>query len=128
VGTLVAMIIVGRLLNLVEARYLVFTGLTLATFTLHQMVGFTEQTSSESIHHRESDAGLRSRVVFRAVEHGRLCNPARPSAHGRDCRPHAFAQPSGARSGFPSWLPSSPRRRRMHANLAEFITPFTMMR
>ena len=49
VGTLVAMIIVGRLLKLVEARYLVFTGLTLATITLHQMVGFTDQTSSQSI-------------------------------------------------------------------------------
>ena len=49
IGTLVAMVLVGQLLKVVEARYLVFTGLALASFTLHQMVGFTDQTSSESI-------------------------------------------------------------------------------
>ncbi|RTL79585.1 MAG: DHA2 family efflux MFS transporter permease subunit, partial [Hyphomicrobiales bacterium] len=36
-GTLVAMLIVGRLLSLVEARYLVFCVLSLAAITLHQM-------------------------------------------------------------------------------------------
>jgi len=49
VGTLVAMVLVGRLLRVVEARYLVLTGLTLATFTLSRMVGFTDQTSSSTI-------------------------------------------------------------------------------
>src|SRR5215472_13583771 len=49
VGTLIAMIIVGRLLKFVEARYCVLVGLALATFTLHQMVGFTDQTSSSAI-------------------------------------------------------------------------------
>ena len=49
IGTLVAMVMVGRLLKLIEARYLVFMGLALASFTLYQMVGFTDQTSSRSI-------------------------------------------------------------------------------
>jgi DHA2 family multidrug resistance protein len=49
IGTLVAMIMVGQLLKVVEARYLVFAGLALASFTLYQMVGFTDQTSSQSI-------------------------------------------------------------------------------
>jgi MFS transporter, DHA2 family, multidrug resistance protein len=49
VGTLVAMIIVGRLLNLVEPRYLVLTGLIFAVCTLYQMVGFTDQTPSSTI-------------------------------------------------------------------------------
>ncbi len=48
-GTLVAMLIVGRLLSIVEARYLVFCGLSLAAFTLRQMEGFTDQTSSDAI-------------------------------------------------------------------------------
>ena len=37
IGTLVAMLIVGRLLKMVEARYLVFTGLMLATMHAHRM-------------------------------------------------------------------------------------------
>ncbi|WP_442756768.1 DHA2 family efflux MFS transporter permease subunit [Methylocystis sp. JAN1] len=48
-GTLVAMILVGRLLKIVEARYLVLAGLSLAALTLHQMAGFTELTSSGTI-------------------------------------------------------------------------------
>jgi DHA2 family multidrug resistance protein len=49
VGTLVAMLMVGRLLKVIEARYLVFVGITLAAFTLDQMVGFTDQTSAREI-------------------------------------------------------------------------------
>ncbi|HEY8161111.1 MAG TPA: DHA2 family efflux MFS transporter permease subunit [Methylocystis sp.] len=48
-GTLVAMILVGRLLKVIEARYLVFAGLSLAALTLHQMAGFTDLTSSGTI-------------------------------------------------------------------------------
>ncbi|KAF2991227.1 DHA2 family efflux MFS transporter permease subunit [Methylocystis sp. MJC1] len=48
-GTLVAMLIVGRLLKIIEARYLVFAGLSLSALTLHQMSLFTEQTSSAVI-------------------------------------------------------------------------------
>ena len=49
IGTLVAMIIVGRLMKIVEARWLVLTGLGLAALTLDQMVGFTNNTSSSTI-------------------------------------------------------------------------------
>jgi DHA2 family multidrug resistance protein len=48
-GTLVAMLLVGRLLKSIEARYLVLAGLCLAAMTLHQMADFTEQTSSQTI-------------------------------------------------------------------------------
>jgi DHA2 family multidrug resistance protein len=49
IGTLIAMILVGRLLKVVQPRYLVLVGLALAVLTLHQMVGFTDQTSSREI-------------------------------------------------------------------------------
>jgi DHA2 family multidrug resistance protein len=49
VGTLVAMMAVGRLLKFVEARTLVFCGLTLTAATLYQMVGFTTDTSTRTI-------------------------------------------------------------------------------
>jgi len=48
-GTLVAMLLVGRLLKMIEARYLVLAGLSLAAVTLDQMAGFTELTSSQTI-------------------------------------------------------------------------------
>jgi DHA2 family multidrug resistance protein len=49
VGTLVAMMAVGRLLKFVEARTLVFCGLTLTAATLYTMVGFTNDTSMQTI-------------------------------------------------------------------------------
>ncbi len=49
VGTLIAMMIVGRLMKLVEPRYLVLAGMLLTVFTLSQMVDFTDQTSPHAI-------------------------------------------------------------------------------
>jgi DHA2 family multidrug resistance protein len=49
VGTLVAMLMVGRLMKIVEPRYLVLAGISLTAFTLYQMVGFTDQTTSHAI-------------------------------------------------------------------------------
>jgi MFS transporter, DHA2 family, multidrug resistance protein len=49
VGTLAAMLIVGRLMKIVAARYLVLAGMLLAGFTLGQMVDFTDQTSPTTI-------------------------------------------------------------------------------
>jgi DHA2 family multidrug resistance protein len=49
VGTLAAMMMVGRLMKIIEARYLVLAGIALTAFTLNQMVGFTDQTSSHAI-------------------------------------------------------------------------------
>jgi DHA2 family multidrug resistance protein len=49
VGTLAAMLVVGRLMKIVAARYLVLAGMLLAGFTLGQMVDFTDQTSPYTI-------------------------------------------------------------------------------
>jgi DHA2 family multidrug resistance protein len=49
VGTLIAMMAVGRLLKFIEARTLVFCGLTLTAVTLYVMVGFTTDTSMQTI-------------------------------------------------------------------------------
>ena len=43
------MMVVGRLMKFVEARTLVFVGLTLTAVTLYQMVGFTTDTSTQTI-------------------------------------------------------------------------------
>jgi DHA2 family multidrug resistance protein len=49
VGTLVGMAMIGRLLRLVEARYLILIGLTLTAATMYQMTGFTADTSGREI-------------------------------------------------------------------------------
>jgi DHA2 family multidrug resistance protein len=48
-GTLVGMAMIGRLLRLIEARYLILVGLVLTAATMYQQTGFTELTSSRTI-------------------------------------------------------------------------------
>ncbi|MDQ2081184.1 DHA2 family efflux MFS transporter permease subunit [Xanthobacteraceae bacterium Astr-EGSB] len=49
IGTLITMIVVGRLLQYVEARWLIGLGIVLLAVTLDQMVGFTDQTQARTI-------------------------------------------------------------------------------
>jgi MFS transporter, DHA2 family, multidrug resistance protein len=48
-GTLVGMLLIGRLLRMFEARYLILIGLTLTALTMYQMTGFTADTSGRTI-------------------------------------------------------------------------------
>jgi DHA2 family multidrug resistance protein len=48
-GTLVGMAMIGRLLRVVEARYLILAGLILTALTMYQQTGFTEMTSGRTI-------------------------------------------------------------------------------
>ena len=43
VGTMISMIVVGRLVRKVDARLLVVTGLLLTALSLYQMTGFSPQ-------------------------------------------------------------------------------------
>ncbi|HKS60404.1 MAG TPA: DHA2 family efflux MFS transporter permease subunit, partial [Xanthobacteraceae bacterium] len=49
IGTLFGMMMIGRLLRLVEARYLILVGLILTAGTMYQMTGFTNDTSGRTI-------------------------------------------------------------------------------
>jgi DHA2 family multidrug resistance protein len=49
VGTLIAMLAVGRLLKRFEARNIVFVGLVLLAATLYAMIGFTTDTTTTTI-------------------------------------------------------------------------------
>jgi DHA2 family multidrug resistance protein len=49
VGTMVSMIVVGRLVRRIDARLLVVTGLLLTTVSLHMMTGFTPQMDDRPI-------------------------------------------------------------------------------
>ena len=49
VGTLIGMAMIGRLLRLVEARWLILSGLILTALTMYEMTGFTDDTSGRTI-------------------------------------------------------------------------------
>jgi MFS transporter, DHA2 family, multidrug resistance protein len=49
VGTMISMVLVGRLVRIVDARYLVVAGLLLTAWSLHMMTGFTLQMDDRVI-------------------------------------------------------------------------------
>jgi DHA2 family multidrug resistance protein len=49
VGTLFGMLVIGRLLRMIEARWLILIGLTLTAATMYQMTGFTADTAGRTI-------------------------------------------------------------------------------
>lgn len=49
VGTLFGMLMIGRLLRMIEARWLILVGLIATAATMYQMTGFTEYTSGRTI-------------------------------------------------------------------------------
>jgi DHA2 family multidrug resistance protein len=124
VGTLVAMIIVGRLLKIIEARYLVLIGLALATFTLDQMVGFTDQTSARTIIQASVVQGFGLGLVFvplSTVAFMTLPNHLRTEGTSILTLVRNIGSSIGISMVIAQLTNSTIR---MHANLSEFVTPF----
>ena len=123
-GTLAAMIIVGRLLNVVEPRYLVFTGLVLATLTLYQMIGFTDQTSSGTIVLVSIGQGFGLGLVFVPLSTVAFTTlPAHLRTEGTAVL--TLVRNIGSSIGISLVIAQlTSTTARMHANLVEFVTPF----
>ena len=64
VGTMVSMIVVGRIIQKVDARYLVVLGLCLTAYSLYVMTGFTPQMDSYLIVETGIVQGLGLGLVF----------------------------------------------------------------
>ncbi len=124
IGTLVAMVLVGQLLKVVEARYLVFTGLALASFTLHQMVGFTDQTSSESIVVASLMQGFGLGLVFVPLSTVAFATlPVHLRTEGTAVL--TLLRNIGSSIGISVVIAQlTSTTIRMHANLVEHVTPF----
>ncbi|MEK8095507.1 DHA2 family efflux MFS transporter permease subunit [Methylocystis sp. IM3] len=124
-GTLVAMLIVGRLLSLVEARYLVFCGLSLAAITLHQMEGFTDQTSSSAIIFAGVLQGFGLGLVFvplNTVAFATLPNILRTEGAAM----LTLVRNIGSSVGISIVIAQLTQGTiQAHARLVEFVTPFT---
>jgi len=124
VGTLVAMIIVGRLLKLIEARYLVLTGLICASFTLWQMVGFTDQTSAQTIVTAGVLQGFGIGLVFVPLSTVAFTTlPGHLRTDGTAIL--TLVRNIGSSIGISMVIAQlTSTTTRMHATLAEHITPF----
>jgi DHA2 family multidrug resistance protein len=124
VGTLIAMIIVGRLLKVIEARYLVLVGLSLASFTLYQMVGFTDQTSAHTIVQASVIQGFGLGLVFVPLSTVAFVTlPQHLRTEGSAIL--TLVRNIGSSIGISMVIAQLTNTTiRMHAHLAEYITPF----
>jgi DHA2 family multidrug resistance protein len=124
IGTLGAMIIVGRLLAVIETRYLVLAGLLLASFTLHQMVGFTDQTSSQAIVVASLVQGFGLGLVFVPLSTVAFTTlPAHLRTEGAAIL--TLVRNIGSSIGISMVVAQlTSTATRMHASLIEYITPF----
>ena len=124
VGTLIAMIIVGRLLTMIEARYLVLGGLALATYTLSQMVSFTDQTSSQTIVTASIIQGFGLGLVFVPLSTAAFTTlPDRLRTEGTAIL--TLVRNIGSSIGISMVIAQLTNSTiRMHANLVEQVTPF----
>jgi MFS transporter, DHA2 family, multidrug resistance protein len=124
VGTLVAMMLVGRLLKVVEARYLVLAGLTLATLTLNRMVGFTDQTASITIVQASIVQGFGLGLVFVPLSTVAFMTlPGHLRTEGSAIL--TLVRNLGSSVGISVVIAQlTDTTVAMHARLAEFVTPF----
>jgi DHA2 family multidrug resistance protein len=124
VGTLIAMLIVGRLLKIIEVRYLVLAGLSLATLTLGRMVDFTDQTSAQTIVAASIVQGFGLGFVFvplSTVAFVTLPNHLRTEGSAI----LTLVRNLGSSIGISMVIAQLTNTTiRMHAHLAEYVTPF----
>jgi DHA2 family multidrug resistance protein len=124
VGTLVAMIMVGRLLSFIEARYLVFAGLAVTAVTLSHMVDFTDQTSSWTLVVVGVFQGFGLGLVFVPLSTAAFTTlPGHLRTEGSAIL--TLVRNIGSSIGISMVIAQlTSTTTRMHAHLAEFITPF----
>ena len=123
-GTLIAMVFVGRLLRHVEARLVVFAGLVLLAGTLYVMAGFTMNTSTSTIVVTGIVQGLGIGLVFVALSTVTFTTlPAHLRTSGTAIT--TLVRNLGSAIGISTAIAFlTSKTSEMHARLAEHITPF----
>jgi len=124
IGTLIAMVLVGRLMRVIQPRYLVLGGLVLAAYTLDQMVGFTDQTSSRTIVVASIVQGFGLGLVFVPLSTVAFTTlPGHLRTEGTAIL--TLVRNIGSSIGISMVIAQLTNTTvRMHAHLTEFITPF----
>ena len=124
VGTLFAMMAVGRLLKIIEARYLILTGLLLTAYSLYHMVGFTDQTSSHTIVTFSVIQGLGLGLVFVPLSTVAFASlPGHLRTEGTAIL--TLVRNIGSSVGISIMIANlTSTTTLMHARLSEYVTPF----
>ena len=81
VGTMISMILVGRLVQKVDARLLILAGLLLTAYSLWEMTGFSPEMGAQPHRHQRDRAGPRPRPRLRAAVDARLRDAAAGVPH-----------------------------------------------
>jgi DHA2 family multidrug resistance protein len=124
IGTLIAMLMVGRLLKLIEARYLVLVGLMLSAFTLNWMSGFTEMVDGKTIVMSSIVQGFGLGLVFVPLSTVAFTTlPGYLRTDGTSML--TLVRNVGSSIGISMVIAQlTSTTTRMHAHLAEYVTPF----
>jgi DHA2 family multidrug resistance protein len=125
IGTLAAMIMVGRLMRIIEARWLVLAGLGLAALTLDQMVGFTNNSSSSTILTVSVVQGFGLGLVFVPLSTVAFATlPGHLRTEGTAIL--TLVRNIGSSVGISIMIAQlTETTTEMHAHLVEYITPFS---
>jgi MFS transporter, DHA2 family, multidrug resistance protein len=123
-GTMGAMLAVGWLLKLFEARSLIFVGMVLTAATLHEMVGFTNMTAGSTIVVVSIVQGIGLGLVFVPLSTVAFTTlPAHLRTDGSAIL--TLVRNIGSSIGIPVVIATLVNSTTvMHAQLAEYITPF----
>jgi DHA2 family multidrug resistance protein len=123
-GTLLAMAIAGRLMQRIEARYLILIGLSITAFTLYEMIGFSNDTSARHIMLVSLVQGFGIGLVFvplSAVAFASL--PAHLRTDGTAML--TLVRNMGSAIGISFMISTLTRSTTvMHAQISEHVTPF----
>jgi MFS transporter, DHA2 family, multidrug resistance protein len=124
IGTLISMMAVGRLMKVVEARWLILTGLVLTAWTLYGMVGFTNDTSARTIVTISVVQGVGLGLVFVPLSTVAFSTlPGHLRTEGTAIL--TLVRNIGSSIGISIVIANlTSTTTVMHANLAEYITPF----
>ena len=124
IGTLIAMLMVGRLMKLIEARYLVLTGLLLSAYTLNWMSGFTEMVPGKTVVISSIVQGFGIGLVFVPLSTVAFTTlPAYLRTDGTSML--TLVRNIGSSIGISMVIAQlTSTTTRMHAHLAEYVTPF----
>jgi DHA2 family multidrug resistance protein len=125
IGTLLAMMTVGRLLRIIEARYLVLTGLIITVFTLWVMTGFTDYTSSRTIAIFSVMQGVGLGLVFVPLSTVAFATlPGHLRTDGAAIL--TLVRNIGSSIGISMVIAQLTNTTvKMHAHLTEYVTPFS---
>jgi MFS transporter, DHA2 family, multidrug resistance protein len=124
IGTLVAMMVVGRLIRFIEARLLVFFGLSLSTWSLWMSIGFSGDTSGTLIAAVSIVQGLGLGFVFVPLNTIAFATlPAHLRTDGTAL--WTLIRNIGSSIGISIVIAQLTSKTTMfHSQLVEFVTPF----